>query len=260
MDAAFDRDRFSTLLQTRDIGRELVYRQSTGSTMDDARVLAEQGAAHGTAVFAEEQLAGRGRRGRSFESPAGENIYVTFILRLAMEDLRKATIAVPVAVCQPCRETGADARIKWPNDIWVGERKTCGMLIDSEVTSASALLFPGIGINVNGDPTQIPELAAIATSLRRETGAHVDREQLLASLCNHLEAALDMEPAELASIYRELNLIAGRTITVDESGRPPFEAKAVDLADDGSLVIELPGGERRTVTAADVSIRPSGGG
>ena len=138
--------------------------------MTIARREAEEGAAHGTVVLAEEQTAGRGRKGRSFFSPAGENLYVTFILRCEPAIHRRLPVIIPVAVCEAIRDEGVDALIKWPNDIWVGQRKMAGMLIDAEIGSDGPIAFPGIGINVNGDPTINPDLRDIATSLRREVG------------------------------------------------------------------------------------------
>lgn len=239
------------------LGRKLDYRVQTGSTMDDARELAASGAAHGTLVLAEEQISGRGRRGRPFHSPAGENLYFTFVLRVALEALRRAPIAVPLAVCQACRDAGVDALLKWPNDVWIGDRKVCGMLIDSEIAPAGALLFPGIGLNVNGDPRQIPGLADIATSLRIEAGATIDRETLLADICNHLERYLHSATDDLVAAYRKVSMILGRPVTVTEAGSATYEAVAVELTGDGSLVVEIGDGERRTVTAGEVSIRPA---
>ena len=235
------------------------YRLSTDSTMNDARALAASGASHGAMVLAEEQTAGRGRKGRAFHSPAGENIYVTFVLRLDVAGLRAAPLAIPLAVARAIRATGVNARIKWPNDIWVqGDRKVSGMLIDSEVDGGSTIVFPGIGINVNGDPTQIPELADIATSLRLQLGSPVDRESLLAGLCNEMEALLARPVKELAPVYRDLSLVLGRKVTIAEGGNPPYDALAADIAEDGSLVVELADGRRLAVTAAEVSVRPAG--
>lgn len=257
MPPLFDTQRFRAALTTRSIGHGFHYREQVGSTMDEAATLAREDAPDGTLVFAEEQTSGRGRRGRAFHSPPGENIYFTLVLHLPAADLAKASVAVPLAACDACRAAGADAAIKWPNDIWVGERKVCGMLLDSSLSAGDVTLLAGIGINVNGDPRQNPELADIATSLRLATGAHVDRETLLANLCNNLEANLDTPWVDLLPRYRERSLVLGRTVTVTETNAAPYEATAVDLSSEASLVVELPGGERHTVNAADVSVRPA---
>lgn len=258
---AFDARRFQRDLATEAIGRFLVYRAETETTMVLARREAEEGAPHGTLVLAEAQTAGRGRRGRSFHSPAGENLYFTLVLRLAEKPHRWLPLVVPLAVARACAAEGVDARIKWPNDIWVGERKTCGMLIDAEVTPQGVVAFPGIGINVNGDPTVIPEIREVATSLARELGRPVDREALLARICNELEWLLGAGEHSLAAAYRGMSMILGRGVVVQPGGsEQAYEGHAEEIEPDGSLRVRLPDGTVRVVTAADVTVRPSGGG
>ncbi len=253
---AFSASDFQAALTTRAIGRFLVYRAQTETTMLLARREAEEGGPDGTIALAEEQTAGRGRRGRSFYSPAGENLYFTLVLRLPLTVHRRLPVAVPLAVAAACAQEGVAARIKWPNDIWVGERKLSGMLIDAELTPDGAIAFPGIGVNVNGDPTVNPELRDIATSLRRELGRPVQRELLLARICNGLEAALALPEEELLAAYRALSMVLGRRVTVSPAQEPAFEAVAESIREDGSLVVRRESGAEETVTAADVSLRP----
>jgi BirA family biotin operon repressor/biotin-[acetyl-CoA-carboxylase] ligase len=259
MDAAASRSfspaQFQQALQTAAVGRYLLYRSSTASTMALARREADEDAPHGTLVLAEEQTAGRGRRGRSFFSPPGENLYFTLVLRLPMEVHRHLPVVVPVAVCEAIAAEGVAARIKWPNDIWVGERKVCGTLIDAELTPELSIAMPGIGINVNGDPTLNPELRDIATSIARELGRHVDREQLLARVCNRLEPLLTAFPERLIERYRELSMVIGRGITVQPLSGAAYNATATGIEPDGSLRITRPNGEVESIVAADVSIR-----
>ncbi len=253
----FDSIAFEAALTTASVGRHLVYLESTSSTMEDARAAADTGSPHGTLVLAEEQTAGRGRRGRSFSSPPGENLYFTIVLRLAARQAPLVPIAVPLAVVEPCRRLGLDARIKWPNDIWVGDRKLSGMLIDAESTTDGVVAFPGIGINVNGNPALNPELANIATSVRNELGQPVVREQLLADICNELERLLAQTVDALLSAYEKHSLVLGREVTISEPGQATFTAHAVRLDATGSLVVRLESGEERVVHAADVSVRPA---
>ena len=253
----FDPVAFQAALTTRAIGRFLLYREQTETTMTLARREADEGGPHGTLVLAEHQTAGRGRRGRSFFSPASDNLYFTLVLRCTPEQQRRLPVAVPLAVCRACRLYGADARIKWPNDIWVGARKLSGMLIDAEQSAAGTVAFPGIGINVNGDPTVQPELAAIATSLARELGRNVPRESLLAAVCNGLEVALDADESELVADYREVSLVLGKPVVIAPVGGDPFEATAVEIASDGALVVSRADGRTETVKAAEVSLRPA---
>lgn len=244
-------------METEAVGRYFVYRAATETTMVLARGLADGGAPHGTLALAEEQRAGRGRRGRSFYSPPGENLYFTLVLRLSTAAHRSLPVSVPLAVCRAVREQGADACIKWPNDIWVGERKVCGILIDAEMGEGGPLAFPGIGINVNGDPTLNLELRETATSLRLALGRHVEREALLAAVCNELERAVALPQDELVAEYRSLSMVLGRRVTVHPAGEEPWSGEAVRIADDGELVVARDEGGEETVAAADVSVRPA---
>jgi BirA family biotin operon repressor/biotin-[acetyl-CoA-carboxylase] ligase len=234
----------------------MIYRQSVGSTMDVARRELDEGAPSGTIVLAEEQTAGRGRQGRSFHSPAGENLYFTLLLRLATESAACLPLVVPTAIADACCEsTGLDARIKWPNDIWIGGLKTCGMLIDAVSGPEGVAALIGIGVNVNGDPTEVPELRGIATSLRRESGSMVDRERLLAGICNGIETWLHTPALALATRYRQLSLVLGRPVTVTAFGRI-IEGDVAAVEDDGSLVLSLADGSRERFAAGEVSLRP----
>jgi BirA family biotin operon repressor/biotin-[acetyl-CoA-carboxylase] ligase len=253
----FDPRTFQGHLATSLVGRFLVYRVVVGSTMDIARREAAEGAPHGTLVLAEEQTSGRGRKGRSFFSPRGENIYATFVLRLDVEQHRRLPMAVPLAVCRACEVFCPDARIKWPNDIWIGGEKASGMLIDAEFAGSEVIAYPGIGINVNGDPTVNPELRGIATSLRRASGRPVPREELLARLCNELETWLEAPTQSLAREYRARNLLLGREILVHPPSGEPYPARATDVDADGALVVELADGRREALRAAEVTVRPS---
>lgn len=254
---AFSTPDFQAALTTRSIGRYLVYRSQTDTTMILARREADEGGPDGTIALAEEQTAGRGRRGRSFYSPPGENLYFTMVLRLPLAVHRRLPVAVPLAVAVACAQEGVEARIKWPNDIWVGERKLSGMLIDAELTAEGAIAFPGIGVNVNGDPTLNPELRDVATSLRRELGRTVQRELLLARICNGLEEALALPEQELLAGYREMSMVIGRRVTVSPVQGAAFEAMAESIREDGSLVVRRGDGTDEIVTAADVSLRPA---
>lgn len=251
----FDAERFAAALRAAALGRDFRHVRETPSTMDLAREAAAEGAPHGTLILAETQTAGRGRRGRGFFSPPGGSLYFTLILRPSREQYARLPLAVPLAVCRACAREGVDARIKWPNDIWVGERKLSGMLIDGETGPGGLIAYVGIGLNVNADPTADSALRDTAASLSRELGREVVREPLLARICDELEAALALPEAELLAHYRALSLVLGRRVTVEETDGP-WEARAVAIAPDGALVVEREGGERLTVLAADVSVRP----
>ncbi len=256
---AFDVSTYQSALAASAIGRDLVYRRGVDTTMDLARDLAAKGAPHGTLVLADRQTAGRGRRGRSFHSPDAENLYFTLVLRTKPGVHQRLPVVLPVAVCRACARAGVDVRIKWPNDIWVGERKLAGILIDAELgpDSPFALALAGIGVNVNGDPTLEPELRDTATSLSRELGRPVQRELLLAGVCNEVDGALAIGGPSLHRAYKELSLVLGRTVVLAFPSGETREATATGIDADGSLQVRYRDGTAETVSAADVSLRPA---
>lgn len=254
----FDTAHFDLLLRTAWLARNVEYFQSVETTMTIARELAALGAPTGTLVLAEEQTAGRGRRGRSFASPPGENLYFTLILRLSRQMVRALPLALPLAVCEGILASGPDARIKWPNDIWVRDRKLSGMLTDLDTAGDDYIAFPGVGINVNGDPRLVPGLEDTATSIAVELGHPVDRVAVLAHVCNTLEAALQAPPQALAERYRAVSFVLGHKVTVSGAG-PDRTGTAVAILDDGNLVLRLADGSEETISAGDVSLRPATG-
>ena len=184
-----DLDLVGQRLRTKFVGRRLTYLASTPSTQDVARREADEGAPEGTAVIAEEQTAGRGRLGRSWVSPAGKNIYLTIVLRPDVAHLRILGMAAPLAVARAVESvTTISPLLKWPNDVLVSGLKLSGVLIDSELFGGEAqYALVGIGVNVNFDIDTDSEIASVATSIKREAGHPVSREDILAAVLNEFE-------------------------------------------------------------------------
>jgi BirA family biotin operon repressor/biotin-[acetyl-CoA-carboxylase] ligase len=245
-------------LTTSLVGRRLLYLTSTGSTMDDARREAEAGAPDGTIVLAEEQTKGRGRFDRAWVSPAGQNLYQTIIIRPSVDRLRSLSIVSPLAVALAVEDTtGLEPRIKWPNDVLIGGRKLSGILIESESTGERveyALIGPGINVNFNVD--QSPEIAQIATSLKRELGRVTSREDLLASFLNHFEQLYEEAPKGDAVFeqWRSRLDTLGREVRVTFREQI-YEGLAEDVDWDGNLILREPDGTRRTIEAGEVTLR-----
>ena len=257
--ASFDFDRFQAALATRFIGRRLEHLATVTSTMDVARDLAAEPGSHGAVVLADEQTAGRGRRGRSFYSPAGDNLYFTVVLRLPSIRASSLPLVVPLAAVEGVRIYCPSAAIKWPNDIWIGERKCSGMLIDAQSNGSEISALAGIGINVNGDPRHAPELADVATSLALECGSSVPREIVLAGVLNNLESNLDDEPGRLLARYRQASNTVGRKVRVEPVTGEAFDGVAEDIDSRGALLVRMLSGELVPVEAADVSLRHAPG-
>jgi BirA family transcriptional regulator, biotin operon repressor / biotin---[acetyl-CoA-carboxylase] ligase len=212
--------------------------------LDEARA----GAAGGLVAVADHQSAGRGRFDRRWESPPGASLLVSVLLRPTQEGehSHRAVMATAVALAEAVEEVAGFApEVKWPNDLVVGDRKLAGVLAERE---GDALVI-GVGCNVHWESFP-PGLAAIATACNLEAGRAVDRDRLLDAFLTRLAselAALDLVPAR----YRARLTTLGRRVRV-ERAHDAFEGDAVDVTDDGVLVVRGGDGARVAVTAADV--------
>ena len=191
------------------LGTPHLHLRATSSTSDRARALAQAGAPHGTLVTAAEQSAGRGRQGRSWSAPAGSSLLMSVVLHDPPDLL---PLAAGIAVARVCGEA---ARIKWPNDVLLDDRKVAGILAEGRPQEGWAVL--GIGVNVALDVGELPpELHATAATLGL-TAADVPR--VLERLLRELETTLALDEATLLATYREL----------DGGGRTELEAGEVHL-------------------------------
>ncbi len=250
----------TALLTTNRIGRELVFLPSTGSTMDDVRVRAAQSTAEGLVIVADEQVAGRGRLGRTWVAPPGVNLNVSVLVRPEREGMKRLGMIAPLAVADAVAAVaGLDVEFKWPNDVRVGERKLAGILIEGEFTGDRPdYAIIGIGLNVNLDTAAVPEIATIATSVAQEVGRPVSREQTLAALLNALERWLDDPDAEAArTAWRARLQTLGRAVTVSFAGATE-SGIAEDVDGAGALVLRRADGSRVILPAGEVTLRPGG--
>ena len=245
-------------LDTRWAGRSIVSLKSVDSTNRYARALAAQGAPAGTLVVAEEQTAGRGRRGRGWISPAGEGVFMSLILRPQSHPSEVARLSMQTALAVAlsiAQTTGLDARIKWPNDIVCGGRKVCGMLLEMNADEQAVHdVVAGIGINVH--QTQFaPEIAQTASSLDLLSGQRVCRAALVRAFLEAFERteALAAQGA-LMDAYRARSATLGQRVQVIAPAGS-FNGTALEVTDSGSLIVEDEEGQRREVLAADVSVR-----
>ena len=245
----------------RRIGHAVELHEAIGSTSDRARSLLDEPGGPGTAVVAELQTDGRGRRGRTWTSPAGRNLAVSvaFRPRMAASDAWRLGLAAALAARDACR-TVAAIDLKWPNDLVAsGGRKVGGLLVETEIDGerVSAAVI-GIGINVNWPVAEMPaEISGSATSIEELTGARVDRGALLAALLERLDVeltAIDTGTA-LLDRYRAACRTLGSEVTV-EIGARMIEGVAVAIDDAGGLVVRTPSGAE-TVTSGEVTrVRP----
>ena len=245
--------------------RELRCFDTIDSTNTYARQIALEGAADGTAVIADCQTAGRGRMGRSFQSPRGKGIYLSVLFRpdLPPERLMPVTALAGLAVCNAVeRLCGVRPGLKWPNDPVLGNRKLCGVLTEMALegeTGRVQHLVVGIGINVLHTPEDFQDdVADIATSLQMELGKPVSRPRLTALLLEELDlvyAALRSGELEAyLTAYRRDCVNLGKTVQLI-GGEERETVTAVDVDEDFGLVVRMPDGSMRTVRSGEVSVR-----
>lgn len=247
-------------LGTRLIGRKIVYFPSLKSTMAVAREETRRGASDGTVVVADEQTVGRGRLSRGWLSPPG-SVSLSVILRPDVSCLPYLIMLAAVAVAGAIEAvTGLKTQLKWPNDVLIGGRKVCGILVESEVSGGVAdYAIMGIGINVNIRVADFAEIAPLATSLFDELGAGVSRLRLVRRLLVELDRLYRALPhgEGILKKWRQRLMTLGRRVRV-VSGDDVYEGVAESVDDDGSLLLRCDDGSRRRVLAGDVSISELG--
>ena len=232
------------------LGGALVHVDVTGSTNDHARVLATGGAPTGTVVVAEEQTAGRGRQGRSWSAPRGRGLTLSLVWKPAA-GLELLPLAAAVAVCEACEQVApVRCRIKWPNDVWIGERKLAGILIESRPQEQWAVI--GIGVNVSIEPAEFPDdLRWPATSI----GHGVRVETVRKVLCAVLTSWTAATPEEILAAFRGRDALLGRGLSW-EGGEPPAgSGTGAGVDERGHLVVELEAGGSVALGAGEVSLR-----
>lgn len=252
-------------LPTEVVGRGVRFFPSVGSTNDLLKEAARDGEPEGLVFVADEQVAGRGRRGRSWTAPVGTSLLSSTLLRpawLTAADAFLMTMLAAVAAAEAIQHcAGLAVDLKWPNDLQIGGRKLGGILVETELSdSAIRWVVIGCGINVNWDPRAIAELAESATSLSAELGQPLDRRALLGALLSRLDARyLDLRRGARSALHHDWR---SRLVTLGQPVRAETPqgvllGVATDVTPDGSLVLLDQHGQQHIISAGDVSIRPS---
>ncbi len=244
----------------RQIATELFVYELVGSTNTEAKRYAECDVSHTDAFFiAERQSAGRGRMGRSFSSERG-GLYLSYLCHPEMRasDALMLTVYAAVSVCDAVRElTGAMPRIKWVNDVFLGDRKLAGILTEGAFSGVEdSFDYAVVGIGINLHKREFPEeLAGIATDLESECGVHIDVAEFAAALAERLSRFETASREEYMEKYRAASAVLGKRIQVVSSSGS-FGATAVAIEDNGSLTV-IPDGDAAPVSVftGEVSIR-----
>ena len=250
-----------SLLHNKIIGKNLIVLDSVDSTNDYLKKLGNEGCENGTVVAAREQTKGKGRLGRTWQSKKDDGIAFSVLLRpnVAPSEVSAITPLAGLAVCKAIREyTKLDCVIKWPNDIIIGRKKLVGILTEmSAEFDAVEYVITGIGINV--DHTSFPEeIAFKATSLLLETGRHVDKNEFLACVLEHIENEfvknnLELTPTALSE-YTDLCATLGRSVTF-QRGTRRISGMAVGVSEHGELKVMMSDGTICLVNSGEVTVQ-----
>lgn len=251
-------------MDTEIFGRTLVFRDETESTNNDARAFAENGCKPGLLVVADMQTAGRGRRGREWLAPSGQNIYMTLVLKpeCVPDNAAAVTLVMAISVLEAVREIIPDIEggIKWPNDIVVNNKKICGILTEMCAESGKIrYVLAGVGVNVNQKefPNEIKETA---TSLFLESGMETERSRLVSRVMYFFEQNYRLfektwDLKLMLDKYNSMLINRGKRVRVlDPKGE--YEGIAHGINENGGLIVERQdNGELVYVYAGEVSVR-----
>lgn len=260
----FDKSGILSGLNTKSLGNKVIFLKETDSTNDELKRLAVNGAPEGTVVLAEKQLSGRGRRGRTWEMAEGKGIMMSILLRpeIAPGDIQAITLAASSAVCKAIEPfTSIKPGIKWPNDILLGNKKVCGILTEmtAEPDRVHSIIV-GIGLNVlQNEEDFTDQLRETATSIALNSTVKVSRYVLAIRILEEFEDLyLDYlkrhSSAKFLDIWRSFSSTIGCDIIIYQ-GEKIWTAKALDVLDDGRLLVETADGRRQAISSGEISIR-----
>lgn len=242
--------------------KKIIYYEQLDSTNTEASKLATKGAEHGTVVVANSQTAGKGRRGRLWESPAEDNIYMSILLKpdFETEKAPMVTLVMAYSVAKVLRANGfLDIQIKWPNDLVLSGKKVCGILTEMHLQGTVINhVVVGVGVNVNTQDFST-ELVNKATSLYLECGKRLEKERLIVDIVDTFMKEYDRfaKVGNLEFLQKEYNAMLinrEKEVRVLEPENE-YTAYALGINQMGELEIRLPDGAERTVFAGEVSVR-----
>lgn len=231
------------------------------STNTRAKELAAQGAPHGTVLIADSQSGGRGRMGRSFQSPGGVGVYMSVILRpqCQPDQLMHLTCAAAVAAREAVENAcGLRPGIKWTNDLVWGLRKIAGILTELVILPGQVCAVVGIGINCCQEEGDFPEeIRGMAGSLAMATGKRIDRAKVAAELIRSLEG-MDRQllsgQTQMIECYREHCVTLGKEVSLVR-GEDIRHGFALDICEDGALLVRFADGHQEAIASGEVSVR-----
>jgi len=248
-------------IRTKIIGRKVFYFKEVESTQEVAKTLANAGLEEGTIIIAEKQTKGRGRAGREWFSPKG-GLWLSIILKpsIPTPKIQRLTLLAGVAVAKTLRKLyKLDAKLKWPNDVLVEGKKVCGILIEASGNADKVnYAIVGVGINVNVRFTDKKELSSTATSILELLGEEVSIVKLTVKLLEEFEKLyLEFKQGEFSKIigeWRKLSQTLGKKVKVESYGES-FTGEALDVDEDGFLLVKVKDGSIARIVAGDIYLR-----
>ncbi|MCH4200608.1 MAG: biotin--[acetyl-CoA-carboxylase] ligase [Clostridium tyrobutyricum] len=250
-------------IHTKYIGQEFFYFDSIDSTNTVGKKLAEKGEPNGTIIVSEEQTMGHGRLGRNWVSPKYKGIWLSIILRPNVDPINvsKITQIAAAAMIRTLKSLKIDAFVKWPNDIVMNDKKICGILTEmsAELNRVNYVIV-GMGINANLDKTDFnKDILNKATSLKIETNSSINRKIFLGTLINEFEKLYDefqenFTVTKSIEICKKYSAVIGNDIKILHSGKE-FYAKAIDIEENGELVVQYKDGSIEKLISGEISIR-----
>lgn len=248
------------MLKTRVMGREIISVEVTDSTNQDAMKLAQKGGREGWVVVARSQRHGKGRRGKIWSSPGGQNLYLSVVLRpnIPAKKASFLTLLAAVAVAETLTDyIPKGVFIKWPNDVMVAGKKISGILLEmGKDVNGEEFFILGVGINVNCTKHEIPaELSEIATSLYLELGYSVSVKDVLFKLLNRLDYGYCLYASSdfgaIIERFRAYEQTTGRRVFIDVAGGR-ISGHAVGIDEDGFLLVQDDNGKISKVISGDL--------
>jgi len=246
-------------LNTGGIGSEVLVFKSTSSTNDVAWDYANNQSNHGLCVFAEHQSSGRGRMGTDWQSESGDSVLCSVLIFDGGLSADLLTLSSAVATAEAISDlSGKPAKIKWPNDVMIDEKKVAGILLESRTIDDKAAYVIGIGINCHQDKRffQGVELQMPATSIDIHSGRRVDRNKLAGKLLTSLQIQFEQarnDPDKIIDRWRQLSSLLGHHITVQYNQRQ-FKGNCIGLDPARGLILQLEAGGIRMFDAAHTRI------
>ena len=241
-------------LNTATVGRNILYYHSLPSTMDFAKKLAQEGMSEGVVVLCDEQTEGRGRQGRKWFASPASSVLMSVIFRPTLEQLPQLNMLASLAIVLTIEKVaGIKSAIKWPNDVLIGGKKVAGILMEN-VFEGEALqaAIVGVGLNVSLDVSAYPEIAPIATSLSTELGKELNRDDVLRTLLQEMDALYQAVKRNKDVYHQWLARVEtlGKTVRI-KSGKSVEEGLAQSIGPDGSLTLRRADGSLVTIATGE---------